>query len=167
MNIDDIIKHLNLIPLEEEGGFYRETYRSDTIIEKAPYNGGVRTRKSIYSCIYYLMTAESFSALHRLPGDEIWHFYLGDPIEQLQLSPDGSGKIIEIGNNLITGQVPQIIVPGDVWQGSKLKAGGKFALVGTTMSPGYEFEDYEAGNRDELILQYPGFSSLISQLANS
>jgi predicted cupin superfamily sugar epimerase len=112
------------------------------------------------------MTADSFSALHRLPGDEIWHFYLGDPIEQLQLSPDGSGKIIEIGNNLLAGQVPQIIVPGDVWQGSKLKAGGKFALVGTTMSPGYEFEDYEAGERDELILQYPEFSSIISQLTN-
>jgi len=167
MNIDEIIKHLGLIPLEEEGGYYSETYRSDIMIEKAPYNGGIRTTRSIQSCIYYLMTEDSFSALHRLPSDEIWHFYLGDPIEQLQLLPDGTGKMIEIGNNLPAGQQPQVIVPQNVWQGSKLKAGGKFALVGTTMAPGFEFEDYEAGNRDELILQYPEFSFLIGQLANS
>jgi len=167
MNIDEIIKHLGMIPLEEEGGYYSETYRSDKNNKKALYNGGIRTTRSIQSCIYYLMTEDSFSALHRLPSDEIWHFYLGDPIEQLQLLPDGTGKIIEIGNNLPAGQQPQVIVPQNVWQGSKLKAGGKFALVGTTMAPGFEFEDYEAGNRDELILQYPEFSFLIGQLANS
>lgn len=165
MNIDEIVKHLDLIPLEEEGGFYRETFRSDIIIEKAPYNGGIRTRRSIYSCIYYLITQDSFSALHRLPGDEIWHFYLGDPIEQLQLYEDGTGKIIEIGNNLLAGQSPQVIVPLNVWQGSKLKAGGKFALVGTTMSPGYEFEDYKGGKKEELTRLYPEFATLINVLA--
>jgi hypothetical protein len=164
MNIDEIIKHLDLIPLPEEGGYYRETYRSDFIIEKAQLNGGIGERRSIYTCIYYLITDGIFSALHRLPADEIWHFYLGDPIEQLQLFPDDTGKIIEIGNDFHRGQVPQILVPKKVWQGSRLKDGGKFALVGTTTSPGFEFEDYQDGDRDELMRQYPGFSTLINQL---
>lgn len=166
MNIDEIIKRLNLIPLPEEGGFYRETYRSNFFVEKASLNGGKREQRSIYTCIYYLITQQSFSAMHCLPADEIWHFYFGDPIEQLQLFPDGSGKIIDIGHDILHNQVPQMLVPHKVWQGSRLKAGGKFALVGTTTSPGFEFEDYEAGKRDELILQYPEFSSLISQLTN-
>lgn len=167
MNISEIIKQLDLKPLPEEGGFYRETYKSNYFIEKASLNGGAGEQRPIHTCIYFLIINGGFSALHRLPSDEIWHFYLGDPIEQLQLFPDGSGQIIEIGSDLFAGQTPQILVPQNVWQGSKLKAGGKFALVGTTMSPGFEFEDYEAGQIDELIKLYPEFVSQIIELTHA
>jgi predicted cupin superfamily sugar epimerase len=110
-----------------------------------------------------MITPETFSALHRLPGSEIFHFYLGDPAIMLQLLPDGSSRTITLGSDLASGQQPQVVVLGGVWQGCKLALGGKFALMGTTMSPGFDYADYENGNGDELIAQYPGAAELIRQ----
>ena len=86
--------------------------------------------------------------MHRLQTDEIFHFYLGDPVEMLQLGPDDSGKVLILGTNLLRGMRPQVIVPAGVWQGSRLLPGGRFALLGTTVSPGFERADYENGQRD-------------------
>lgn len=164
MTAKRIIELFDLKPLPGEGGYYRETWKSPDSLQPTCLPNGYQSTRSFSTCIYYLLTPDSFSALHCLPADEIWHFYLGDPIEQLQLFADGSGKIIEIGNDFSAGQVPQVIVPKGVWQGSKLKKGGKFALVGTTMSPGFEFKDYTAGNKTDLLRKYPDFSNLIIQL---
>lgn len=164
MTAEKFIEMLDLKPLPGEGGFYRETWKSAEKLETGCLPGHYKTSRVFSTCIYYLLIPDSFSALHALPTEEIWHFYLGDPIEQLQLFPDGSGKIVEIGNDFSAGQTPQVIVPKGVWQGSKLKKGGKFALVGTTMSPGFEFEDYLPGNKVELLRKYPSFANLINQL---
>jgi predicted cupin superfamily sugar epimerase len=93
--------------------------------------------------------------------------YLGDPVEMLQLWPDGSGKVLTLGSDLHYGMHPQVIVPRGVWQGARLLKDGKFALLGTTVSPGFEFADYESGQRDDLIKSHPQFRDLIAALANN
>jgi len=161
MTADEVKQLLQLQPLAIEGGFFRETYRSRWNVAAEYLPDGIRGPRSIGTAIYYMITPETFSALHRLPGSEIFHFYLGDPAIMLQLLPDGSSRTITLGSDLAGGQQPQVVVRGGVWQGCKLASGGKFALMGTTMSPGFDYADYETGVRDELIAQYPGAAELI------
>src|SRR5581483_11176343 len=97
------------------------------------------------TAIYYLLTPDTVSAMHRLATDEIFHFYLGDPVEMLQLRPDGSHRVAILGPDLDAGQRPQIVVPRGVWQGARLVPGGRFALLGTTVAPGFDYADYETG----------------------
>jgi uncharacterized protein len=155
---------LSLQPHPAEGGYFRETYRSADTVHKDRMPGRYPGARSFSTAIYYLLTPDTFSALHRLPTDEIYHFYLGDPIEMLQLLPDGSGRIIMLGNDILNGMQPQVVIPKGVWQGSRLLAGGDFCLLGATMAPGFEFEDYEPGNRESLISLYPQFSDKIQSL---
>lgn len=155
MTAAELITALDLRPLPREGGYFRETYRAAESLPGRP--------KSLATAIYYLLTKETFSALHRLPSDEVFHFYLGDPVSMLQLRPDGTGKVITLGTDILAGQSPQAIVPAGVWQGSWLES-GSFALLGTTMAPGFDFADYEAGNRATLTGAYPEFAKLIADL---
>jgi len=120
--------------------------------------------RSLATAIYYLLTPDTFSAMHRLPTEEIFHFYLGDPVEMLLIDKDGAGTIVTLGPDIMKGMQPQVIVPRNVWQGARLAAGGKFALLGTTMSPGFEFSDYEAGKREELVKLCPEFGERIEGL---
>ena len=122
---------------------------------------GTGGSRSVGTAIYYMITPETFSALHRLRGTEIFHFYLGDAVVMLQLLPDGSSQTITLGSNLASGHQPQLVVRGGVWQGSRLAPGGKFALMGTTMSPGFDSADYEHGDIEQLIAEYPGQAELI------
>ncbi len=116
------------------------------------------------TAIYYLLAPETFSAMHRLKSDEIFHFYLGDPVEMLQLLPDGTGRTLLLGPDLLSGMQPQVVVPAGIWQGTRLLKGGRFALLGTTVSPGFEFADYESGQRDKPIKSYPKFREWIIPL---
>lgn len=159
-----LIALLHLKPHPEEGGYFLETYRSDDSIQDKDLPPRYRGARSFATAIYYLLTPASFSAMHRLQTDEIFHFYLGDPVEMLQLLPDGSGRIVLIGTDIEGGMEPQVVVPRGVWQGSRLLPDGRFALLGTTVSPGFEFSDYEVGNRDLLVRSYPGFRDRILSL---
>src|SRR3954469_16183139 len=103
------------------------------------------------TAIYFLLTPETFSAMHRLPTDEVLHFYMGDPVEMFQITADGRGTMIIMGHALKGGQVPQLLIPGNHWQGARLAPGGMWALLGTTVAPGFEFADYEHGSRDALV----------------
>ena len=163
MTADDVKRLLALTPLELEGGFFRETYRSRWMIPGECLPEGMLGQRSIGTAIYYLITPESFSTLHRLPGSEVFHFYLGDPVVMLQLLPGGTSQTVTLGTDLAGGQQPQVVVRGGVWQGCRLAQGGKWALMGTTMSPGFDYADYETGVRDDLIAQYPGVAELIRQ----
>jgi len=163
---DEIIALLKLKPHPKEGGFYSETYRADETIPAGVLPARYAGQRSFGTCIYYLLTPGTFSAIHRLQSDEIFHFYLGDPVEMLRLFPDGRGKTVTIGFDLRTGMMPQVIVPRGVWQGSRLAAGGKFALLGCTVSPGFDFADYEHGRRDDLIRGYPEFRENITALTS-
>ena len=163
---EELIRLLRLEPLPREGGWYRETYRSPLQLPAAALAPRYQAPRSAGTAIYYLLTPDSFSALHRLPGDEVYHFYLGDPMEMLQLGPEPTdgGRIVTLGPDVRAGQQVQAIVPGGVWQGSMLRAGGAFALLGTTMAPGFDFADYEAADRAALTLAYPAFAERIVRL---
>jgi predicted cupin superfamily sugar epimerase len=115
------------------------------------------------AAIYYMLTADTFSALHRLATDEIYHFYLGDPVEMLRLLPDGSVDTLTLGHNILQDMVLQATVNRGVWQGLRLAEGGRFALLGTTTAPGFDPEDYEHGDRDSLISAYPDARDLIAE----
>jgi predicted cupin superfamily sugar epimerase len=165
---DEIIRLLQLQPLPHEGGWYRETYRASLQLRADALAPRYSAARSAGTAIYYLLTPDAFSALHRLPTDEVFHFYLGDPVEMLQLGPtpkDG-GRIVTLGSDILTGQQVQTVVPTGVWQGSTLRAGGAFALMGTTMAPGFDFADYEAANRDALIAAFPDFAERINRLCS-
>jgi len=160
---EEVKQLLQLEPLPFEGGFFRETYRSRWQVSAEYLPDGVRGSRSIGTAIYYLITAETFSALHRLPGTEVFHFYAGDPVLMLQLLPDGTSQTITLGTDILNGQQPQVIVRGHVWQGCRLAPGSQWALLGTTMSPGFDRADYESGPRDQLIAQYPGAADRIRE----
>lgn len=160
LTANELIQILDLRPLPFEGGFYRETYRSK---ERWPFAGSAPA-KSLATAIYYLVTPESFSALHRLPTDEIFHCYLGGPVNQLLLFPDGQGQVRTLGPDLAAGHQLQAVVPAGVWQGSFLPSGIPYALLGTTMAPGFDPGDYEPGRRADLERQYPAFAEWIARL---
>ena len=156
MTANEVIKALDLKPLPEEGGYYRETYRSEKINAPATVVGiPSNEQRAISTAIYYLVVPESFSALHRIKSDEVFHFYGGDPVEMIQIDEDGNISRYILGSDVLAGQHPQVVVKRNTWQGLKLQPGGKWALMGTTVSPGFEFADFEVGSREELKKQYP------------
>jgi predicted cupin superfamily sugar epimerase len=163
MTAEDIMRLLHLVP-HPEGGSYIQTYKSSQSIPPEALATSYDGPRSTGTAIYYLLEPGTFSELHRLRSDEIFHFYLGDPVEMLQLSPDGTTRVVQLGTNLNAGQQPQVVVPKSVWQGSRLIPGGAFALLGCTVSPGFEFADYESGHRDALVAQYPDQCGLITAL---
>jgi uncharacterized protein len=160
----EIIAHYHLRPLPVEGGYFAETYRSAATLPQAALGPGYSGERCLGSAIFYLLTPDTFSALHRLRGDEVFHFYLGDPVEMLQLREDGTGEEIVIGNDIASGMKLQVVVPGNVWQGARLRSGGRFALMGTTMTPGFDFADYTPGTRKALTQSHPKFAAMISSL---
>lgn len=163
LKANETIKLLNLKP-HPEGGYYRETYRADESIPPDALPERYSGRRNFSTAIYYLLTPETFSSIHRLKSDEIFHFYLGDPVLVLLLFPDGTSKRIPLGNDILRGHLPQLVVPRNTWMGALLMKGGKFALMGTTVSPGFDFDDFETGNREELIKKYPSEAELIARL---
>ena len=163
MTAEDVKTLLQLEPLAMEGGFFRETYRSRYELSPPRLPAGFQGPRSLATAIYYLITPESFSPLHRLPGAEIFHFYCGDPAIMLQLLPDGTSRTITLGADLVNGHQPQVIVEGGVWQGCRLAPEGRWALLGTTMSPGFDFADYEPGERETLMARYPGAAAGIRE----
>jgi len=166
---DELIRLLQLQPMPREGGWYRETYRSPLQLPADVLAPRYSAGRSGGTAIYYLLTPDTFSALHRLPTDEVFHFYLGHPVEMLQLGPtpgDG-GRILTLGLDILDGQQVQAVVPADVWQGSMLRPGSTFALMGTTMAPGFDFADYEAADRDILSAAFPDFAERIARLCRS
>jgi predicted cupin superfamily sugar epimerase len=151
MNIQQIIKTLDLIPLPGEGGYYRESYRAV----------GKTGDRNYSTAIYYLITPLEFSALHHIPHDELFHFYLGDPVEMIQIDPQGKLKKMILGPEILKGQQLQITIPGESWQGARVIEGGSWALLGTTVAPGFEFRDFKRGERAVLLNQYPAYKNEI------
>ncbi len=153
---DDLVRLLGLRP-HPEGGFYVETYRAAEQVGP----------RSLATAIYTLLVPETFSAIHRLRTDEVFHFnshQWGDPVDMLQLWPDGSAREVVLGSSILEGMRPQVSVPKGVWQGTRLRAGGRFALLGTTVARGFDFADFEVGRREALVAAYPAFRDRIHAL---
>ena len=166
LTAERLIELLGLVPLPVEGGHFRETYVSDESIAAGALPARYGRPKTFGTAIYYLLTSDpdSFSALHRLPTEEVFHFYLGDPVEMLMLHPEGRAELVLLGHGLEAGQHVQHVVPRGVWQGTRLLDGGRFALMGTTMAPGFDRQDFERGDREELIRRYPAEADRIMRL---
>lgn len=157
MAAQEVIEILGLKPLEEEGGMYRQTWFSSRKDGEVPYT----------QAIYYLLTERSFSHMHRLAGEEVYHFYMGDAVELCELKADGAVKITELGDELAKGQRPQYAVAEGSWQGSRVKPGGKWALMGTMMCPCFSPGCYEHGDAEELKKQFPEAAMYIEALTGN
>jgi len=159
---EKIIALLGLAPLPHEGGFFRRTWTSPTTLPDGRAAG---------SAIYFLLTPGDFSALHRLQTDEAWFFHAGDPVEHVQLIPDGrTTRVALLGSDPLAGFVPQLIVPAGVWQGARLAPPNgaqpmhDWALVSSTMAPAWDEREFELGGRAELLCEFPEAADLIRAL---
>lgn len=149
MTADQIKKLLNLDPHPVEGGYFRRTFTSAANLDLP------RGTRPQGTAIYYLLEAGAFSELHMLDSDEMFHFYLGDPVEMLQLYPDGRSAVLTLGQDLAAGQQVQLLVPAGVWQGTRLTGDGKMALLGCTVVPGFNYADYHNAGYEELVAKWP------------
>lgn len=163
---DELVELLDLEPLPDEGGYFRQTFRAPHTIPRGVLGDQYPEDKPAGTAIYYLVTSDGdgFSAMHRLATAEVFHFYLGDPVEMLLLLPDGRSRSVRLGHDVLSGEYVQFTVPPDVWQGSALVRGGAYALLGTTMSPGYTRSDFALGVRSRLIAGWPGAAERITAL---
>ncbi|QQR90461.1 MAG: cupin domain-containing protein [Myxococcales bacterium] len=165
ISAEALIEKLNLVPLPEEGGYYCESYRAKGFIpaEALPEHGG---RRCYGTCIYYLLTPDEFSGLHTVTSDEVFHFYAGDLCEMIQIAQDGTLTEHRLGIDFAAGQRPQVVVQAGVWQGSRLAEGGQWALLGCTVSPGFEFSDFTTASRQELTQRFPQHAARIEQFTH-
>jgi uncharacterized protein len=152
---------LKLDPHPIEGGSFRQTWASSATVHLP------RGPRSQGTAIYYLLEQGQFSEMHLLDSDEIFHFYLGDPVEMLQLHPDGSSAVVALGHNLLAGQQVQVLVPAGVWQGTRLIADGKLALLGCTVVPGFDYADYRNASYEELAAKWPDQKDRIRTLTRA
>jgi uncharacterized protein len=161
MTAHEIKALLQLEPHPIEGGSFRRTYTSSGTVDLPR---GVRAQGT---AIYYLLEPGTFSEMHVLDSDEIFHFYLGDPVEMLQLYPDGRSAHFTLGHDLSAGQQVQLVVPAGVWQGTRLIGDGKVALLGCTVTPGFDFADYRNARYAELAKKWPAQAERIHALTRS
>lgn len=153
------IERLGLEP-HPEGGYFKETYRSAESAEFTDFP----SERNVSTGIYFLLTAGNFSAFHRIKSDEMWHYYAGDALSIYVIKQNGGVSEIKLGLDLEKGQVPQAVVPAHSWFASKMQEGGEYGLVGCTVAPGFDFEDFEMADRHELITEYPQHKPLITSL---
>jgi uncharacterized protein len=164
MNPEKIIRALELNP-HPEGGYFRETYRSEGVISKKELSGKYACKRNFSTCIYFLLTSQSFSAFHRIVQDEAWHFYDGSPLFLHMISPQGNYSKAIIGRNFEMGEVPQFVVPGGTWFAAEVAHEDSFSLMGCTVAPGFDFTDFEMGRRVELFTLFPGCREVIGKLS--
>jgi len=157
------IEKLGLIP-HPEGGYFRQTYRSEVVIAREALPAGFSGARAASTAIYFLLEWKNFSAFHRLRSDEMWHFYAGDPVMVHVIEPEGEYSSIVLGRDLEAGQVPQAVVRAGCWFASHVADWKSFAVVGCTVAPGFDFEDFEMGKRAELTAKYPQHREVIERL---
>ncbi len=167
LDAESIRQALGLQPHPEEGGYFAETYRSGLVLPREHLPPDYSGPRSASTAIYYMLTPDTMSAMHRVASDEVFHFYLGDPVEQLLLYPDGRTETRFLGTDIGAGMRPQALVPAGVWQGARLINGGSVALLGATVSPGFDYADYEHGDRAKLVAAYPSERAMIEALTSA
>ena len=154
---EQLVELWNLTTMPTENVLFWQSYVDDKIGPDG---------KPLCSAIVALLVDDPdvFSDMHRLPTDELWHFYLGDPIELLLLSPDGTDELIILGHDVLAGQQVQTVVPSGTWMGARLRPGGEYGVYGNAMAPGFVLMDFEGASSDELIARWPQRAEMIRAL---
>lgn len=158
-----LIQQYNLQP-HPEGGWYKQTYKSKEIVSGSALPKRFKGDRVYSTAIYFLLEQGNFSAFHKIKSDECWHFYSGDPLNVYVIGQDGELKITTLGSNFDEGQTFQYIVPANCWFASRPAPGSSYCFVGCTVAPGFEFEDFELANPNELSQLYPKHAALIKEL---
>ena len=158
-----MIEQLNLTR-HPEGGWYRETYRCTEAAPKKALPERFGGERSFCTAIYFLLGKGDVSALHRIKSDEMWHFYSGTTLTVHMLTPAGEHGTIRLGSDCAAGETYQAVVPAGCWFGAEVSGDGSYALVGCTVAPGFDFADFEMGDRAALLQQYPEHGEMISRL---
>ena len=158
-----LIECFQLLP-HPEGCYYRETYRDTGTIPRDVLPGRFAGPRSYSTAIYYLIPAGKRSGLHRISADEVWHFYLGDPLQLEVIHPDGRLEQVILGPNITKGERVQFIVPAGCWFGGQLIGSGEYAFGGCTVAPGFDFADFALADRAILLRQFPQHRAMIERL---
>ena len=158
-----LAKTLELQP-HPEGGYFKEVYRSSGTIPKTALPAEYQGDRNYATGIYFLLTNDTFSAFHKIHQDEAWHFYPGDPLRIHMISPDGVYELVEMGQRIDQNQRLQYVVPGGFWFAAEVAAPGTFSLVGCTVAPGFDFQDFNLPTRADLTHQFPQHKELIHTL---
>ena len=156
------VKNLDLLP-HPEGGYYKETYRSKLNLKLEDLDPQWTGERSLCTGIYFLLERENFSAFHRIKSDELWHFYAGDPITIHMIDNEGTYSSQDVGNRIDKGEVLQYLVPANTWFASEVKENRSFALVGCTVSFGFDFNDFEMADKS-LINVFPAHEEVLRRL---
>jgi uncharacterized protein len=161
--VESYITHLQLQP-HPEGGYYKETYRSEGLIARQCLPGDFQGDRNYSTAIYFLLQQGDFSAFHRIKSDECWHFYDGATLLVHEITPQGNYKSTRLGRNISKGEVFQYVVPANHWFASEPAPGSEFSLVGCTVAPGFDFGDFEMAKGDELLKAFPSHGELVRRL---
>ncbi len=157
------ISKLDLTP-HPEGGYFKEIYRAGEIYEADFLPERYNSNRAFSTSIYFLLESNQVSTFHKLKSDEIWHFYDGSPVTIFCIEKKGNFRQIKLGQNLEAGEVLQTVIKRDTWFGAKVNGKNSFTFVGCTVSPGFDFDDFELGERENLIRQFPQHKNIIEEL---
>lgn len=165
MNAQDII---DLLDLQEhpEGGYFKETYRSEEIISNASLGAKYQGDRNYSTGIYFLLTSEKFSAFHKINQDEMWHYYKGSPLKLHMISANGDYSYVTIGNDFTKGEIPQFTVKGGDWFAAEVEEKNGFTLTGCTVAPGFDFADFVLPTTEELVQSFPEHTEIIQKLTH-
>ena len=152
--LQELIDQPGLLP-HPEGGFYKETYRSEEVIPGEERN--------LLTSIYFVLTADNVSRFHRIKSDELWYFHFGSAVTVHTLDEKGHTQNL-LGNKFRNGEHPFLLVKADTIFGSSIEEPGGFALVSCAVAPGFDFRDFEMGERGILIKNFPDHELTIRQL---
>jgi len=158
-----LIQKLNLVA-HPEGGYFKETYRSTGIIDTEQLPKNYDGQRNFSTSIYFLLKSNDFSAFHKINQDETWHFYEGSTVTIHQISTLGIYSKITLGSDILNKQLPQYTVPGNYWFAATVDLKDSYCLVGCTVAPGFDFNDFKLANKEELQKQFPNHKDIIKAL---
>ncbi len=161
--IKELVQKFDLLP-HPEGGFYKEVYRSEGVIAQSQLGHQFSGDRNYCTSIYFLLTSANFSGFHRIKQDEVWHFYQGSPLQIHVIHSNGQYELHRIGFDLTENLTPQFVVPAGAWFASCVENANDFSLVGCTVAPGFDFDDFELAKKNDLIAEYPQHANIITQL---
>src|SRR5215216_3923747 len=163
MTVEQIVQQLGLQP-HPEGGFYKETYRSELFVAQDCLPNKFNGKRNISTSIYYLLRNGDFSAFHRIKSDETWHHYSGGSLLIHSFDPSGNYQCRILGNDMSNGASFQLMVPAGLWFASEPALGSQFILAGCTVAPGFDFADFELAEKEQLATEFPKYKDLIYRL---